>query len=46
MVTATGRVGAQGIIGRLVIDLETREVLFLAGQEFGSARLLACQSLT
>jgi hypothetical protein len=46
VVAIVGRVAAQGIIGRLVIDLETRQVRFLAGQEFGSARLLACQNLT
>jgi hypothetical protein len=38
--------GAEGIIGRFVLNLDTFEVEFLAGQDLGSIDERACEALT
>ncbi len=42
----TGRVGGFGVIGRLVINEETGKVMFVAGNQFGTADERACAALT
>jgi hypothetical protein len=45
-VAVVGRIGGAGLIGRFVINLETGEVEFVAGKEFGGVIALACEALT
>jgi hypothetical protein len=45
VVASAGRFGPDGLDGRLVIDLTTGEVTFVAGHQFGSAVAVACEKL-
>lgn len=42
----TGRAGGFGVIGRLVVNDATGEVMFVAGNQFGTADERACAALT
>jgi hypothetical protein len=46
IVAITGRSTGSGVIGHVVINLETGETLLVAGQAFGTAAALACEALT
>jgi hypothetical protein len=47
MIQISGRVGAGGTnIGTIIIDLDTGETLFSAGQDVALPRVLACEALT
>lgn len=46
IIAITGRSTGSGVIGHVVINLDTGETLLVAGNEFGSARALACEALT
>jgi hypothetical protein len=46
VVALTGRIGSEGHIGRLVINAETGEVEFIAGNDIGDVFGLACAALT
>jgi hypothetical protein len=35
-----------GVIGHVVVNLDTGEVELVAGKEFGTAAALACEALT
>jgi hypothetical protein len=45
IVESSGRLGG-GLIGRVVTNLTTGEVLFVAGKEFAGVESLACAALT
>jgi hypothetical protein len=46
-VSIAGRAGGEtGLLGRMVINTETGEVVFIAGNEFGGAEARACEALT
>jgi hypothetical protein len=42
----TGRSSGSGVIGHVVINLTTGEVVLVAGKEFGSPEAVACEHLT
>jgi hypothetical protein len=46
VVAVVGRIGGIGLIGRLVIDLATGQVLFFAGKDIATVSDLACDALT
>jgi hypothetical protein len=46
VVALMGRVGSEGVIGRLVINTNTGAVEFFAGKDIGDVNALACQALT
>lgn len=46
IVATIGRIGGAGVIGRIVINLTTGEVEFVAGKEFAGVEALACEALT
>lgn len=45
IITITGRSTGSGVIGHVVINLATEEVLLVAGKEFGTATALACEAI-
>jgi hypothetical protein len=45
IVTITGRSSASGVIGHVVLNLDTGEVELVAGKEFGTTDALACEAL-
>jgi hypothetical protein len=46
VIAITGRSTGSGVIGHVVINLDTGEVELVAGKEFGTALRLACEALT
>jgi hypothetical protein len=46
VIAITGRSTGSGVIGHVVINLDTGEVLLVAGKEFGLVDDLACATLT
>ena len=46
IIAITGRSTGSGVIGHVVINLDTGETLLVAGKEFGTATALACEALT
>jgi hypothetical protein len=46
VVASTGKLTFAGIIGRLVVNLDTGDVLFLTGPGFPDHLVLACNALT
>jgi hypothetical protein len=46
VVALMGRIGSEGVIGRLVINTDTGAVEFFAGKDIGDVNDLACQALT
>jgi hypothetical protein len=46
VVASSGRLGGFGLFGRVVFNLTTGEVEFVAGKQFGGAEALACEALT
>jgi hypothetical protein len=45
-VATIGRIGGAGVIGRILINLTTDEVEFVAGKQFAGVEALACEALT
>ena len=46
ILASTGKLSAFGIVGQLVTDLTTGEVIFVAGRAFPDHLALACEALT
>jgi hypothetical protein len=45
-IAITGRSTASGVIGHVVFNLTTEEVVLVAGKSFGDVFVLACETLT
>ncbi len=46
VVAITGRSTGSGVIGHVVINIDTDEVLLVAGKEFGNVFTLGCEAVT